>query len=50
MFVGPGVRWSGILANGTDVLRRKYRIHQTTIQVEHYDSTVMTSCQQCQLP
>jgi len=50
LLTGPGVRWSDVLAGGTDLLRRKYQIHHTTIQVEDYNSSVMNSCDRCQLP
>ena len=50
LLTGPDVQWSDTLASATDLLRRKYHIHQTTIQVEDYDSSRMSSCVRCQLP
>lgn len=45
--VGDDVDHANVMTKATRVLREKYDITQTTIQVERYDATIMATCQQC---
>jgi zinc transporter 2 len=48
--VAPGVGWPKVLAAGRHLLRHKYKVHHSTIQVEHYDEDVMSECHKCLSP
>jgi zinc transporter 2 len=48
--VAPEVQWPDILTRATILLRKKYKVHQSTIQVEYYQESVMNSCSRCQNP
>ena len=46
--VSPNVDKEAVIHEANKLLRTKYRIHKTTIQVDEYNSQVMNSCDQCQ--
>ena len=46
--VSPEADKEQVIHDTNRLLRSKYRINKSTIQVELYKSQVMSSCQQCQ--
>jgi zinc transporter 2 len=43
-----GVRREKILQNAIKMLRNKYQIQKTTVQIEDYKASIMNDCEQCQ--
>ena len=46
-FSEDDTNFQDVMQEANSMLRRKYKIEQTTIQVEKYDAVVMQKCDQC---
>ncbi|XP_077869141.1 proton-coupled zinc antiporter SLC30A2-like [Saccoglossus kowalevskii] len=48
--IDPSIDEQKVLRNATHMIRTKYHITRSTIQVEHFQPSVMASCVTCQGP